>query len=94
MWSLTMAAISIVLPDALANMSQAIAKKLHISRSQLIRVALEHEIQAFLKRQEQEALVESFNAMKKHKAYLIESEAIMSGLNTDYTDEGDEWWKA
>ena len=90
-----MAAISIALPDSLANMSQVIAKKLQISRSQLIRVALEHEIQAFLKRQEQEALVKSFNAMKKHSDYLQESETIMTGLNTEYSDdEGDDWWKS
>ena len=89
-----MAAISIALPDSLANMSQVIAKKLHISRAQLIRVALEHEIQAYLKRQEQEELVKSFNAMKKHEGYLKESEAIMTGLNVDYNEEGESWWKS
>ena len=59
-------------------MSKVIAKKLHLSRSQLIRVALEHEIQAYLKRHEQELLVESFNAMKKHRRYLSEADEIMN----------------
>lgn len=90
-----MTAISIALPESLAKMSKVIAKKLHISRSQLIRVALEHEIQAYLKRHEQEMLVESFNAMKKHGKYLLEADAIMTGLNSDYTDdEGEDWWRS
>lgn len=88
-----MAAISIALPDALAERSQAVAKALHISRAHLIRMALEHELHAYTVRQEQEALAESFEAMKQNKRYLAEAEGLMSGLNTDYSDEGEGWWK-
>ncbi|MDP3558737.1 MAG: hypothetical protein Q8R79_00105 [Legionellaceae bacterium] len=88
-----MTAISIALPESLAKMSQVVAKELHISRAHLIRIALENEIKAYFIRQEQEELVKSFNAMKKNKHYLQESETIMDGLNTDYSDKSDEWWK-
>lgn len=88
-----MAAISIALPDALAKKSQAVAKELHISRAHLIRIALEHEIKAYMLHQEQEALVGSFQAMKKNESYLLESDELMSGLNVDYSDEEGVWWK-
>jgi metal-responsive CopG/Arc/MetJ family transcriptional regulator len=88
-----MAAISIALPDSLAEKSQAVAKALHISRAHFIRMALEHEIHAYTIRQEQEALAGSFQAMKKNKLYLAEAEALMIGLNADYSDEGEGWWK-
>jgi len=40
-------ALSIVVPDELAKDSSLIAKKMHISRSQFIRLAIENEIKAY-----------------------------------------------
>jgi metal-responsive CopG/Arc/MetJ family transcriptional regulator len=89
------AAISIHLPSSLAEESQIIAAKLHISRAQFIRMAIEHEVKNWQIKQEQLLMANAFLAMAKHDEYLKESKEIMEGFDTPIHDdeEDDEWWK-
>ena len=67
-----MTVLSIVVPDELAQDSSLIAKKMHISRSQFIRLAIENEIKAYRLRREQQDMVAGFNALKQQAGYLDE----------------------
>ena len=87
-----MTALSIVVPDELAEDSSLIAKNLHISRSQFIRLAIEHEIQAYRLKQEQQAMVVGFRALKQQASYLDEINDLEQ-LDVTLKDEGEFWWK-
>ena len=71
-----MAALSIILPEKLAKNSAAVAKYMHLSRSQFIRQAIENEIKAFYKKRDQLAMAEGLKAVKKNPAYLKELRAL------------------
>lgn len=89
----SMTAISIHLPDQMAQASLQFAKQLHMSRAEFIRTAIEHEIKRLLALKEQIAMAKAFVALGKNKDYLRESDEIMDGLNDPVdTDEEDEWW--
>ncbi|NCT56410.1 MAG: hypothetical protein GW760_01680 [Legionella sp.] len=87
-----MAALSIMVPDALAEDSLWIAKKMHISRSQFIRLAIEHEIKAYRLMREQQEMVAGFKALKQHADYLDEINDLEQ-LDVNLKDEGEFWWK-
>lgn len=87
-----MAALSIMVPDALAEDSLWIAKKMHISRSQFIRLAIEHEIKAYRLMREQQEMVTGFKALKQHADYLDEINDLEQ-LDVNLKDEGEFWWK-
>jgi len=86
-----MTALSIIIPDALAQDSSWIAKKMHISRSQFIRLAIENEIKAYRLKKEQQAMIAGFKALKQQAGYLEEINEFEQ-LDVDLKDEG-EWWK-
>lgn len=85
-------AISIYLPVSLAQISQKLAKQLHMSRAEFIRMAIEHEITNWQMKQEQMAMAKSFALMNKNEDYLAESDEILEGLDEPLNDE-DQWWK-
>ena len=87
-----MTALSIVLPDALAQASQEAAAKIGISRTGFIRQAIEHELQHLERRFEQDAMIKSLVALRNSKKYLEESEEIDGGLNTLLSEESEQWW--
>lgn len=87
-----MTALSIIIPDALAQDSSLIAKKMHISRSQFIRLAIENEIKAYQLKKEQQAMVAGFKAIKQHAAYLDEMDDLEQ-LDIKLKDEAEFWWK-
>ena len=88
-----MTTLSIVLPDYLANESKKVAKKLGVSRTQLIRQAISHELKTLNAQFEQKAMVNSVLAMKRSQEYLKESEEITEGLNSILpTEEKKAWW--
>jgi predicted transcriptional regulator len=87
-----MTALSIIISDALAQDSLAIAKQMHISRTQFIRLAIENQIKSYNLQQAQSKMVSGFAALKKQPDYLIEVEEL-SRLDTPLIDEGDAWWK-
>ena len=87
-----MTALSIVIPDVLAQDSSWIAKKMHISRSQFIRLAIENEIKAYRLRREQQDMVAGFKAVKQQAGYLDEMNDLEL-LDVNLKDEGEFWWK-
>ena len=89
---INMTALSIVIPDALAQDSSWIAKKMHISRSQFIRLAIENEIKAYRLRREQQDMVAGFQTLKQQAGYLSEIDDLEQ-LDVILKDEGEFWWK-
>ena len=87
-----MTALSIVVPDELAEDSSLIAKKMHISRSQFIRLAIENEIKAYRLMREQQDMVVGFRALKQQAGYLDEM-SYLEQLDVTLKDEGEFWWK-
>ncbi len=87
-----MTALSIMVPDELALDSSLIAKQMHISRSQFIRLAIENEIKSYKIKKAQKAMVAAFNTIKQHPGYLIEMDEI-ERLDDPLKAEGEFWWK-
>ena len=78
------------------NLWRMLARKLRligVSRTQFIRIAITHEIKNLEASLEQEAMAESMKAMKKSKAYLLEAEEIMEGVNTNLPKDKNKWWE-
>jgi predicted transcriptional regulator len=88
-----MRTFSITLPNDLADSSQKIAESIGLTRAQFIREAISHELQRVERQTTLEAMVDSFDAMRKNKQYLEESKEIEQGFAPDLLDEKDEWWK-
>ena len=87
-----MTALSIVVPDVLAQDSSWIAKRMHISRSQFIRLAIENEIKAYRLMIEQQKMAAGFRALKQQDSYLTEMDDLEQ-LDVNLKEEGDLWWK-
>lgn len=87
-----MVALSIKLPEELADASKKVAEKLGVSRTELIRQALAHELASIKAEWEREAMVKSFAAMKNHTVYQAEAEQLDQGLSEKIPAEGDNWW--
>ena len=88
-----MTAISLRLPDDLARQSTKAAEKMGISRTELIRVALEHELAAISKRLERADMARAFEAMRKDSEYERESGILDQGLMDAVPDESENWWQ-
>lgn len=86
-----MTALSIIVPDELALDSLSIAKQMHISRSQFIRLAIENEIKSYKLKKEQSRMASGFKALKKQHAYRAEIDDIEK-LDDHLINEGDDWW--
>ena len=87
-----MTALSIIIPDDLAERSTFIAKKMHISRSQFIRLAIENEIKTYSLRAEQKEMLAGFHAIKQHAGYEKELDTLEQ-LDVVLQKEGESWWK-
>ena len=88
-----MAAISLNLPDGLAQESKAVAEKIGITRTELIRQALRHELDKVEARIERAAMAEAFKTMRDDSSYIQESEALYEGLPESLPVETDNWWQ-
>jgi len=88
-----MAAISLKLSDELAQQSAKAAEKIGISRTELIRIALEHELAAINKRQEREEMAKAFAAMREDSDYERESAILDQGLMDSLPNEPENWWQ-
>ncbi len=88
-----MTAISLKLPDDLAQESKSIADKIGISRTELIRQALRHELDAIEARLERAAMAEALQTMRDDSAYIQESEAVYEGLSESLPEEPENWWQ-
>ncbi len=88
-----MAAISLKLPDDLALESKEIAEKIGITRTELIRQALRHELDQIEAQLEKDAMARALQAMRTDPVYLQDSEALDSSLAGDLREEPEDWWK-
>lgn len=89
-----MAAISLHLPDDLALESKQVAEKIGVSRTELIRQALRHELDNIEARFEREAMAAALVNMRSDTAYQQISEAIDEGLTDKVAEEDDgAWWQ-
>jgi len=87
-----MISLSINFPDNIVKVTNEVAKKLGVSRTEFIRQAVVHELNNFQIQLEQNNIIKSFAAMKKSKKYNKEAELLTDGLNSDLPLEGEEWW--
>jgi metal-responsive CopG/Arc/MetJ family transcriptional regulator len=87
-----MISLSINFPDNIVKVTNEVAKKLGVSRTEFIRQAVVHELNNFQIQLEQNDIIKSFAAMKKSKKYNEETELLIDGLNSDLPLEGEEWW--
>jgi len=78
-----MTVISLNLPDDLARESKSIADSIGISRIELIRRALRHELNEVKSRLEREAMAHALEVMRDDPAYNQESEELDKGLNSE-----------
>jgi len=88
-----MTAISLKLPDELARKSTKVAEKMGISRAELIRVALEHELADISKRLERADMAKAVEAMREDPDYERESASLDQGLTGDLPNELENWWQ-
>ena len=88
-----MTAISLKLPDELARKSTKVAEKMGISRAELIRVALEHELADISKRLERADMATAVEAMREDPDYERESASLDQGLTGDLPNELENWWQ-
>jgi len=88
-----MTAISLKLPDELARQSTMAAEKMGISRTELIRVALEHELADISKRLEREDMAKALEAMREDPEYERDSAILDEGMTEMLPDEPDNWWR-
>jgi len=64
-----------------------------ISRAELIRVALEHELADIGKRLERADMVKAVEAMREDPDYQRESTSLDQGLIEDLPNEPENWWQ-
>lgn len=88
-----MNAISLKLPDDLARESKSIADKIGISRTELIRQALRHELDEIEARLERAAMAEALRTMRDDSVYSQESEVLYEELTEPLPKEPENWWQ-
>lgn len=87
-----MIAISLKLPDELVEESTRLADELGITRTELIRQALRHELARVQREQELKAMAASFRAMRGSETYLAETCELDNGLAEALPDHAEDWW--
>jgi len=88
-----MAAISLKLPYEPARQSTKAAEKLGIPRTELIRVALEHELADISRRLERENMAKALGAMREDPEYERDSATLDEGVMEGLPNEPDNWWQ-
>lgn len=86
-----MRAISLHLTEELANMSQAMAKKLNISRTQFIRLAISHEIQRMEKSMLLNDMAQGLQQVASDASYQDLCGALDTEFGSDLMDDDNEW---
>jgi len=85
-----MIAISLKLPDDLAEASTKLADQIGITRTELIRRALRHELERIQRQQEQTAMAASFRAMRDSDTYLKETRLLDEGFAERFAEIADD----
>ncbi len=87
-----MTALSINIPDNMADASKQASVKLGISRTQFIRLAIAHELKRLEREDALDAMVEAFIAMKHGTNYIAEAGEMDESFSAPLPDDEDEWW--
>ena len=87
-----MTAISIELPDDLAEASLEIARELGLSRAELIRRAVVHEIEQARGTVERRAIAESLRVMGADPDARAAAQDLDAALDESLPLEEDNWW--
>jgi len=88
-----MTAISLKLPDSLAEESKAIAERIGISRTELIRQALRHELDQIKVDLDRALIAKALKAMAENTGYIQESNAFYDSIGDELPEEPENWWK-
>jgi len=88
-----MRSLLVNLPDDIFKATSKAAKKLGLSKTAFIRLAITHELEGFESKLEQISVIKSLNAMKKSKKYMLELKEIDNGFTSSLPEEKGEWWK-
>lgn len=88
-----MTAISLNLPDDLAKESKQLADSIGISRTELIRRALRHELDDIKAQLERQAMAGVLEKMRHDPEYLRESERLDQQMSERLAEEADGWWR-
>ncbi len=88
-----MPAIPLKLPNELAQERKSVADKIGISRTELIRQALRHELDEIEARLERADMADALQTMRDDSAYIQESEAVYEGMSESLPDEPENWWR-
>lgn len=88
-----MTAISIELPDDLAQSSLEVARGLGLSRSELIRQALERELDQVRAVGERRGIAGALRAMTTDRAVSALADDLDAGLTEGLPAESDGWWQ-
>ncbi len=87
-----MIALSIKLPDALAEASRVTARKLGMTRSEFIRQALAHEIEQVEAKLERQGLAESLASMGRNWHASLAAEQLDRAMDESLPQEKENWW--
>ena len=87
-----MTVISLKLPDDLVRKISEAADKTGISRTELIRVVLEHELAVISKRPERADMARAIEAMRTDPDYEQESALLDQGLMEYLPSVPGGWW--
>lgn len=90
---MSVTAVSVELPDDLAQASLEIARGLGLSRSELIRQALEHEISQALAIGERLRIAQALSAMTTDPLAAALADELDNGLVDALPVEREGWWK-
>lgn len=89
----TVRALSIKLPEDLAAASLDVARRLGVSRSELIRQALVHEIEQAGAVVERRAMADSLQAMGRDPVARRAAEDLDGALDEPLPPEQEGWWR-
>jgi hypothetical protein len=88
-----MADIYLTLPDELLHRCSKSAEALGISPTDLIRMALAHELAGSNRRMERAAMAKALQAMHGDPDYEQECAALDQGIVVGLPDEAEKWWQ-
>jgi hypothetical protein len=83
----------LTLPDELVHRCRKSAEVLGISPTELIRMAVEHELAGSNRRMERAAMTKALQAMHGEPDYEQECAALDQGVVVGLPDEPEKWWQ-
>lgn len=88
-----MAEMYLTLPDELLHRCRKSAEVLGISPTELIRMAVEHELAGSNRRMERAAMAKALQAMHGEPDYELDCAVLDQGVVVGLPDEPEKWWQ-